>query len=143
MNTALQQYVDLIEQVLPRVVSEWELLGDINEDGAVWGFDIEEDDASGFVVLESNVGSYDVPTVSVSLSLGPVSEADRDDLLDMLAISAQLLDACMTITPPIGEEGEEYFLIQTKFLAKDFSEARILSAIKSLATQLDMFFGAQ
>jgi len=138
----LHQYAGQIEDVLPRIVSEWELLGDLTEDGGVWGFDLEEDNVSGFVVLESNAGTYDVPTVSVALSLGPVSEASRDDLLDMLSVSAQLLDACMTITPPVGEDGEEYFLIQTKFLAKDFSEARMVSAIKSLVAQLDMFFGA-
>ncbi len=143
MKPNMHECIEAIEAVLPRVVTEWEMLGDPTEEGAVWGFDLEEDDASGFVVLESNQGTYDVPTVSVALSLGPVSEADRDEVLDMLAVSAQLLDACMTITPPIGEEGEEYFLIQTKFLAKDFSEARMIAAINSLVTQLEMFFGGR
>lgn len=88
-----------VENVLRKVATEFDQLSQPTEDGALWGFELE-DDASGFVSLESNQGTLDVPTVTISLSLGAIEEVSREDLMDLLTINGDLLGASLTITLP-------------------------------------------
>ncbi len=128
-----------MEQVLRKVASEFEPVSEPTEDGALWGFELDED-ASGFLSLESNQGTLDVPTVTVSLSLGSIEEVSREDLMDLLTINGDLLGASLTITPPLGEEQEEFLMLQTKFVATEFSEEMFTKSMTSLMTQMSIFF---
>ncbi len=138
----LIQFAPEIEKVLRKVASEIDLISPVSEDGALWGFELE-DDASGFVSLESNQGTFDVPTVTISLSLGAIEEISKDDLIDLLTINGDLLGASLTITPPLGEEQEEFLMLQTKFVATEFSEDMFTKSITSLMTQMSIFFEAE
>jgi hypothetical protein len=138
----LIQFAPEIEKVLRKVASEIDLISPVSEDGALWGFELE-DDASGFVSLESNQGTLDVPTVTISLSLGAIEEISKDDLIDLLTINGDLLGASLTITPPLGEEQEEFLMLQTKFVATEFSEDMFTKSITSLMTQMSIFFEAE
>ena len=131
-----------IESVLKKVASESEPVSPATEDGAIWGFELGED-ASGFLSLESNQGTLDVPTVTVSLSLGSIEEISKEDLMDLLIINGDLLGASLTITPPLGEEQEEFLMLQTKFVATDFSEDMFNKSVTSLMTQMSIFFEAE
>jgi hypothetical protein len=128
-----------MEQVLRKVASEFEPVSEPSEDGALWGFELD-DEASGFLSLESNQGTLDVPTVTVSLSLGSIEEVSREDLMDLLTINGDLLGASLTITPPLGEEQEEFLMLQTKFVASEFSEEMFTKSMTSLMTQMSIFF---
>ena len=128
-----------MEQVLRKVASEFEPVSEPTEDGALWGFELD-DEASGFLSLESNEGTLDVPTVTVSLSLGSIEEVSREDLMDLLTINGDLLGASLTITPPLGEEQEEFLMLQTKFVASEFSEEMFTKSMTSLMTQMSIFF---
>ena len=138
----LIQFSKEIENVLRKAASEIDQISPASEDGALWGFELE-DDASGFLSLESNEGTFDVPTVTISLSLGAIEEITKDDLLDLLTINGDLLGASLTITPPLGEAQEEFLMLQTKFLATDFSEEMFAKSITSLMTQMSIFFEAE
>jgi hypothetical protein len=138
----LVQFANEMEGVLRKVASEWEPVSAATEDGALWGFELGED-ASGFLSLESNQGTLDVPTVTVSLSLGSIEEVSKEDLMDLLIINGDLLGASLTITPPLGEEQEEFLMLQTKFVATDFSEDMFTKSITSLMTQMSIFFEAE
>ncbi len=131
-----------IEAVLKKVATESEPVSPATEDGAIWGFELGED-ASGFLSLESNQGTFDVPTVTVSLSLGSIEEISKEDLMDLLIINGDLLGASLTITPPLGEEQEEFLMLQTKFVATDFSEDMFNKSVTSLMTQMSIFFEAE
>ena len=131
-----------IETVLKKVATESEPVSPATEDGAIWGFELGED-ASGFLSLESNQGTLDVPTVTVSLSLGSIEEISKEDLMDLLIINGDLLGASLTITPPLGEEQEEFLMLQTKFVATDFSEDMFNKSVTSLMTQMSIFFEAE
>jgi hypothetical protein len=131
-----------IESVLKKVATESEPVSPATEDGAIWGFELGED-ASGFLSLESNQGTFDVPTVTVSLSLGSIEEISKEDLMDLLIINGDLLGASLTITPPLGEEQEEFLMLQTKFVAADFSEDMFNKSVTSLMTQMSIFFEAE
>ncbi len=131
-----------MEVILRKVATEFEQVSPPSDDGALWGFELG-DDASGFLSLESNQGTLDVPTVTVSLSLGAIEEASREDLLDLLVINGDLLGAALTITPPLGEEQEEFLMLQTKFVATEFSEDVFNKSITSLMTQMSIFFEAE
>jgi hypothetical protein len=128
-----------MEKVLKKVASECEPVSPPAEDGALWGFELGED-ASGFLSLESNQGTLDVPTVTVSLSLGSIEEVTKEDLMDLLTINGDLLGASLTVTPPLGEEQEEFLMLQTKFVATDFSEDMLNKSLTSLMTQMSIFF---
>ena len=131
-----------METVLKAAATESELVSPASEDGAIWGFELGED-ASGFLSLESNQGTLDVPTVTVSLSLGSIEEVSKEDLMDLLIINGDLLGASLTITPPLGEEQEEFLMLQTKFVASDFSEDMFNKSVTSLMTQMSIFFEAE
>lgn len=131
-----------IESVLKKVATESEPVSPATEDGAIWGFELGED-ASGFLSLESNQGTFDVPTVTVSLSMGSIEEISKEDLMDLLIINGDLLGASLTITPPLGEEQEEFLMLQTKFVATDFSEDMFNKSVTSLMTQMSIFFEAE
>lgn len=128
-----------MEAVLRKVATEFEPISEPAEDGALWGFELGED-ASGFLSLESNQGTLDVPTVTVSLSLGSIEEVTKEDLMDLLTINGDLLGASLTITPPLGEEQEEFLMLQTKFVAMEFSEDMFNKSVTSLMTQMSIFF---
>lgn len=131
-----------METVLRKVATEFEPISEPAEDGALWGFELGED-ASGFLSLESNQGTLDVPTVTVSLSLGSIEEVTKEDLMDLLTINGDLLGASLTITPPLGEEQEEFLMLQTKFVATEFSEDMFNKSVTSLMTQMSIFFEAE
>ena len=138
----LIKFAKEMETVLKTAATESELVSPASEDGAIWGFELGED-ASGFLSLESNEGTLDVPTVTVSLSLGSIEEVSKEDLMDLLIINGDLLGASLTITPPLGEEQEEFLMLQTKFVASDFSEDMFNKSVTSLMTQMSIFFEAE
>ena len=138
----LIKFAKEMETVLKTAATESELVSPASEDGAIWGFEIGED-ASGFLSLESNQGTLDVPTVTVSLSLGSIEEVSKEDLMDLLIINGDLLGASLTITPPLGEEQEEFLMLQTKFVASEFSEDMFNKSVTSLMTQMSIFFEAE
>jgi hypothetical protein len=138
----LIKFAKEMETVLKTAATESELVSPASEDGAIWGFEIGED-ASGFLSLESNQGTLDVPTVTVSLSLGSIEEISKEDLMDLLIINGDLLGASLTITPPLGEEQEEFLMLQTKFVATDFSADMFNKSVTSLMTQMSIFFEAE
>ncbi|MBE1425727.1 hypothetical protein H4684_002385 [Desulfomicrobium macestii] len=138
----LIKFAEEMETVLKAAATESELVSPASEDGAIWGFELGED-ASGFLSLESNQGTLDVPTVTVSLSLGSIEEVSKEDLMDLLIINGDLLGASLTITPPLGEEQEEFLMLQTKFVASDFSEDMFNKSVTSLMTQMSIFFEAE
>jgi hypothetical protein len=138
----MMKFAKDIEAVLKKVATESEPVSPATEDGGIWGFELGED-ASGFLSLESNQGTLDVPTVTVSLSLGSIEEVSKEDLMDLLIINGDLLGASLTITPPLGEEQEEFLMLQTKFVATDFSEDMFNKSVTSLMTQMSIFFEAE
>lgn len=138
----MMKFAKDIETVLKKVATESEPVSPATEDGGIWGFELGED-ASGFLSLESNQGTLDVPTVTVSLSLGSIEEVSKEDLMDLLIINGDLLGASLTITPPLGEEQEEFLMLQTKFVATDFSEDMFNKSVTSLMTQMSIFFEAE
>lgn len=131
-----------VEVVLREQSADFEELAPASEDGAMWGFALD-DDTSGFISLESNQGTFDIPTVSISISLGTLGEAGQEDLLELLAINGELLGATLTITPPLGDEQEEFLMLQTKFVAVEFSQDMFVKSINSLLTQVSIFFESE
>lgn len=128
-----------IETALQAIASEIDAIAPLSEDGALWGFELE-DEASGFVALDLNQGTFDVPTVTISLSLGTIEDISKDDLLDLLAINGDLLGASLTVTPPLGDEQAEFLMLQTKFMAGEFSKEMLTKSMTSLLTQMSIFF---
>ncbi|MFP4070503.1 MAG: hypothetical protein ACLFTB_00495 [Desulfovibrionales bacterium] len=134
--TTLAQAID---KMLQESANEAELLSEITSDGAVWGFEMEED-VSGFISCETNAGTGDVATVSISLSLGSTQGLDRDDLLELLLINGEMLDAHITVTPPFEDSPEQFLLMQRKLPAERFDPREFNDNLELVKKTADLFF---
>ncbi|GAB1409525.1 hypothetical protein MASR1M90_06790 [Desulfovibrionales bacterium] len=135
----LQAYAKKVETVLRAAAVEMETIHDLDQGNSMWGFELE-DETSGFVLLVDKTATFDKPVVVVSFTLGPLDDASEDDLKDLLALNGELHDACLTITPPMGDDDEEFLMLQTRFPAVEFSAERFAQALSSLRTQYSLFF---
>lgn len=131
-----------VEEALGQQTLEFEVLVPVMDDGAMWGFMLANE-LSGFVTLEANLDTYNLPTLSIALSLGALEEVGREDLLDLLDLNGQLLGVSLTMTPALGEEQTEFLLLQTKFLAMEFTPENLANSLLHLETQLSIFFDYQ
>lgn len=136
----LLAYAHRIETVLRATAVEMETIYEPDQEYAMWGFELE-DETSGFLMLIDKTSTFDEPLVTLSFTLGPVDEASEDDLKDLLSVNSELYDASLTITPPMGEDDDEFLLLQTKFPAAEFSAERFALALSSLSKQFALFFG--
>lgn len=128
-----------IEAALAETGTEFERLDEPSSEGGAWGYEINED-FSGFITCENNTDDLSIPTISVSLSLGPVTELNREDLLDLLDINGDLLGAGLTITPPLAEEGDRFLLLQRRIPADKFEPNQIKDTITHLVHLTELFF---
>jgi hypothetical protein len=131
-----------IEDELKNSAQESERLTDIGPDGAVFGFEMDEE-ISGFVSCESNQDGVGTPTVSISLSLGSVQELTQRDLLDLLLINGDLLDATITVTPEFADSEEQFLLLQRKLRAEGFDPGSFKGHLEDLRGLVDLFFTSE
>jgi hypothetical protein len=128
-----------IEQSLADIGTEFERLDEPSPDGGAWAYEINED-FSGFVTCENNTDDLNIPTISISLSLGPVTDLTRDDLLDLMDINGDLLGASLTVTPPLAEEGDRFLLLQRRIPAEKFDPTQVKDTITHLIHLTEIFF---
>jgi len=100
-----------IEEVMAEECSSYEcVLLDDNEIGVLWTFLIE-DSISGYLGIEENEETLNVRTVSVGLHLKDISDCSREELLEILEMNAELINANFSVVKypakPPKEEGEE------------------------------------
>jgi hypothetical protein len=131
-----------IEEELGKSAGLSERLTDIGPDGAVFGFELSEE-VSGFVSCESNQDGIGSPTVSISLSLGSVQELNRRDLLDLLLINGDMLNATITVTPEFDDSEDQFLLLQRKIRAEEFDPASFADHVESLRKMADLFFAEE
>jgi hypothetical protein len=131
-----------IEEGLKKDAQVFELLSDIGPDGAVYGFEMDEE-VSGFVSCESNQDGVGTPTVSISVTLGGVQELSQRDLLDLLLINGDLLDATITVTPEFADSEEQFLLLQRKLRAETYDPRSFPQQVESLLSLVDLFFAEE
>ncbi len=101
-----------IEEVMAEECSSYEcVLLDENEIGVLWTFLIE-DSISGYLGIEENEETLNVRTVSVGLHLKDISDSSREELLGILELNAELINANFSVVkypakPPKDENTEE------------------------------------
>lgn len=100
-----------IEEVMIEECSSYEcVLLDENEIGVLWTFLIE-DTISGYLGIEENEDTLNVKTVSVGLHLKDLTDATREELLEILEVNAELINANFGVVKipasPPKEEGDE------------------------------------
>lgn len=101
-----------IEEVMAEECSSYEcVLLDDNEIGVLWTFLIE-DSISGYLGIEENEDTLNVRTVSVGLHLKDITDSSREELLGILEMNAELINANFSVVkypakPPKDESDEE------------------------------------
>jgi len=103
-----------IEEVMAEECSSYEcVLLDDNEIGVLWTFLIE-DSISGYLGIEENEETLNVRTVSVGLHLKDITDNSREELLAILEMNAELINANFSAVkypakPPKEDDGEVAF----------------------------------
>ncbi len=126
-----------IEAMFKTEEVEAELLGELNEDGGIWGFNIDED-ISGFLRCHyAEIGPRE-PIVCISLSLGALGDYERDDLLGLLEMNGMLYSMQLTVMPELADQ--EIVLLQRGMPAKQFQPADFPRHIQELVDVMDEYF---
>lgn len=153
-----------IEEVLKEECSAYECaLTDDNDIGVIWNF-IVEDSISGFIGVEDNEEGLGVTTVTVGLHLKDITDYERKDILQLLEVNSELINASFSVAHfPVkpeteleqvfAEEGEsiefededdiepemrDLLFIQTRIPLSVFEVSDFSSIIQNLMIQSDM-----
>ncbi len=160
-----------IEEVMAEECSSYEcVLLDDNEIGVLWTFLIE-DTISGYLGIEDNEDTLNVKTVSVGLHLKDITDSTREDLLEILGVNAELINANFSVVkfpakpskedekeePVFVEEGEDLIfdeeddeeeedmrdllIIQTRLPFDAFEPEDFGAFVKNLLFQADTMLG--
>ncbi len=126
-----------IEAMFKAEEVEFELLDELNEDGGVWGFNIDED-VSGFLRCHyAEIGPRE-PIVCISLSLGALGDYEREDLLGLLEMNGMLYSMQLTVMPELDEH--DIVLLQRSLPAEQFQVADFPRHIQDLVDVMDEYF---
>ena len=157
-----------IEEVMAKECSSYEcVLCDEHDIGILWSF-LLEDSISGFIGVEDNEEGLGIHTVTTGIHLKDISELDRNELLHLLELNSELINACFTVVhiqektnqepePVFAEEGEsveygndeneeeegnlntkEILLIQCKIPLSAFDPNDFSGIIQNLMIQSDL-----
>ncbi|PKL46887.1 MAG: hypothetical protein CVV42_15010 [Candidatus Riflebacteria bacterium HGW-Riflebacteria-2] len=102
-----------IEEVMAEECSSYEcVLIDEDDIGRLWTFVIE-DTFSGYLSVEDNEEGLKVRTVTVGLNLKDVTEASREELLELFTRNAALVSAnfCVMKFPVAGDAEDEPLIV--------------------------------
>ncbi len=106
-----------IEEAMGEYCSSYEcVVSDEHDIGMLWSFLID-DSISGFVGIEDNEEGLGIETVTIGIHLKEISDFDRDELMGILELNSELINACFTVAhiqekveeepePVFAEEGE-------------------------------------
>ena len=112
LRTIKADFAVHIEEVMSEACSNYEcVVCDDHDIGILWSF-LLEDSISGFIGIEDNEDGLGIPTVTTGLHLKDISDYDRDELLNILELNSELVNACFTVShirEKIEEEPEPVF----------------------------------
>ena len=95
-----------IEEIMAKECSSYEcVLCDEHDIGILWSF-LLEDSISGFIGIEDNEEGLGIQTVTTGIHLKDISEMDRNELMHILELNSELINACFTVVH-IQEKSEE------------------------------------
>ena len=164
LRTLKADFAVHIEEVMAEACSSYEcVLCDDHEIGILWSF-LLEDSISGFIGIEDNEEGLGIPTVTTGIHLKDISDADRDELLNLLELNSELINACFTVShlkekqeepePVFAEEGEsieyndeededkitskEILMIQCRIPLAAFDPNDFIGVIQNLMIQSDI-----
>jgi hypothetical protein len=100
-----------IEEIMAEECSEYVcLMVDEDEIGRLWNFTVEET-IRGFLAFEDNQETIAIPTITVGIHIGDVTDHDPEDLKHLLTVNGDFINACLTVVnvPAESEDEEEPF----------------------------------
>ena len=165
IRTMKADFAVQIEEVMAKECSSYEcVLCDEHEIGVLWSF-LLEDSISGFIGVEDNEDGLGIQTVTTGIHLKDISEMDRNELMHILELNSELINACFTVVhiqekseeeaePVFAEEGEsieydneeedeenintkEILLIQCKIPLSAYDPSDFSGIIQNLMIQSD------
>lgn len=155
-----------IEEVLSQECTKYECNKTNSDDvGLDWSFVIE-DSISGYIFVEKNVDTFNMPTVSIGLYLMDVTDATKDELAEFLALNHSFLNASVALTtvPNLNDltdqldenstedeiaeaisdaPSKDILTIQTRIPLEAFEPDDFVSLIQNLLFQFEIFSSAE
>ena len=154
-----------IEEVMAKECSSYEcVVCDENDIGILWSF-VLEDSISGFISVEDNEEGLGINTVAIGIHLKDISDFERDDLIHILELNTELINASFSVVhileknqeepePVFAEEGEsieyeddtdneenttkkEILMIQCKIPLSAFDAEDFTGIVQNLMMQSD------
>ncbi len=97
-----------IEEIMAEECSEYVcLMVDEDEIGRLWNFTVEET-IRGFLAFEDNQETIAIPTITVGIHIGDVTDHEPEDLKHLLTVNGDFINACLTVVNvPADEENPE------------------------------------
>jgi hypothetical protein len=104
----LADFAVQIEEVMAEVTTEYEcIMLDDNDIGVLWHF-ILEDAISGYIAVEENETYGDIKTVNLGLHLKDITDASKSELMELLEINGELINANFSVIKyPVNDPEEE------------------------------------
>lgn len=135
----MQKIVADLQNVLKQTCVSVEPIGEVDENGASWLCEMDNDICC-IVSCEDNAEDFDIPTVSIAISIGDISKLTKNDLFELLSMNDSFWRATLT-TKRIGKSW--MLFLQYKVMAESFKmeEAEFLGCIDHLVSQQQMFMG--
>jgi hypothetical protein len=93
----LKYLANQIQEELVKQCRSYELMGEIDQDGGAWFFDIN-DDVCGFISCESNAQDINIPTVSVALRISEISGFTAGDIEALLVKNGDFFAGSLVLT---------------------------------------------
>lgn len=134
----LMSYANDFAAVLLEECESVEMLGEAEPSGTSWFFQLRGG-MSGFASCEDNADDLGVPTVSIALSLGDITEVPREGLLALLARNGDMLGASLTASD-LGDD-TTILLIQHRIPVESFEPAEFGAMVEHLLSQITLFLG--
>lgn len=164
IRTMKADFAVKIEEVMAKECTSYEcVICDEHDIGVLWSF-VLEDSISGFIGVEDNEDGLGINTVTTGIHLKEISDYERDDLLHILELNSELINACFTVAhiqeknleepePVFAEEGEsieyeenndeevpskEVLMIQCKIPLHAFDAEDFPGIVQNLMIQSDL-----
>jgi hypothetical protein len=131
----LLDLADEIEAVLDDECDKYAELREPDSEGGAWRF-VLQGDMIGFVSCEANKEDFDIPTVSIAVCMGDVTQAEKKFLFKLLEINGSFVGAHFTVQEM---DNSRLLFIEHRQWAETYNPDDFRDHINRLLEQYDMF----
>jgi hypothetical protein len=102
-----------------------------------WFFEFIENELLGFISCELNEEDIDIPTISIALIIADITNASRQQIIDLFSLNTQLHACSLSIV----EFGDQLKLtLNRRIIAESYQSGELQENTNIMLIRLDIFF---